>query len=69
MENLSIETVATSKNNKYDFKIALGSLIKFFYKEKLDFKDILIQSNKELDLKWKNQKMKAMVLHEMRFIY
>ena len=37
MENLSIETVATSKNNKYDFKIALGSLIKFFYKEKLDF--------------------------------
>jgi len=55
MENLSIETVATSKNNKYDFKIALGSLIKFFYKEKLDFKDILIQSNKELDLKWKNQ--------------
>jgi hypothetical protein len=33
----------------------LGSLIKFFYKEKIDFKDILIQSNKELDLKWKNQ--------------
>ena len=55
LENLSIETVKSSKNNKYDFKIALGSLIKFFYKEKIDFKDILIQSNKELDLKWKNQ--------------
>ncbi|MDC3390954.1 hypothetical protein OAW65_01130 [Candidatus Pelagibacter sp.] len=55
IENLSIETVKSSKNNKYDFKIALGSLIKFFYKEKIDFKDILIQSNKELDLKWKNQ--------------
>ena len=54
-ENLSIETVKSSKNDKYDFKIALGSLIKFFYKEKIDFKDILIQSNKELDLKWKNQ--------------
>ena len=55
MKNLSIKTVKSSKNNKYDFKIALGSLIKFFYKEKIDFKDILIQSNKELDLKWKNQ--------------
>jgi len=55
LENLSIETVKSSKNNKYDFKIALGSLIKFFYKEKIDFKDILIQSNKELDLKWRNQ--------------
>ena len=55
LENLSIETVKSSKKKKYDFKIALGSLIKFFYKEKIDFKDILIQSNKELDLKWKNQ--------------
>ena len=55
MKNLSIKTVKSSKNNKYDFKIALGSLIKFFYKEKIDFKDILIQSNKELDLKWRNQ--------------
>ena len=55
IENLSIETVKSSKNNKYDFKIPLGSLIKFFYKEKIDFKDILIQSNNELDLKWKNE--------------
>ena len=55
IENLSIETVTSSKNNKYDFKIALGSLIKFFYKEKIDLKDSLIQSNKQLDLKWKNQ--------------
>ena len=55
IKNLSIETIETSKNKKYDFKIALGSLIKFFYKEKIEFKDNLIQSNKELDLKWKNQ--------------
>ncbi len=55
IRNISIETVQSSKNKKFDFKIALGSLIKFFYKEKIDFKDILIQSNKELDLKWKNQ--------------
>ena len=55
IKNLSIETIETSKNKKYDFKIALGSLIKFFYNEKIEFKDKLIQSNKELDLKWKNQ--------------
>jgi len=55
IKNLSIETIENSKNKKYDFKIALGSLIKFFYKEKIEFKDNLIQSNKELDLKWKNQ--------------
>ena len=55
VNNLSIKTINTIRNNKYDFKIALGSLIKFFYREKIDFKDILIQSNNELDLKWKNQ--------------
>ena len=55
IENLSIETVKTTQNNEYDFKIALGSLIKFFYNEKIDFNDLLIQSNDQLDLKWKNQ--------------
>ena len=54
-ENLSIEIIKDSKNIKYDFKIALGSLIKFFYKEKINFKGILIQSNNQLDFKWKNQ--------------
>ena len=55
VKNLSIETINTNKNNKYDFKIALGSLIKFFYNEKINFKDLLIQSNNQLDLKWRNQ--------------
>jgi Tfp pilus assembly protein PilF len=55
VNNLSIETINTIRNNKYDFKIALGSLIKFFYKEKIEFKDLLIQSNNQLDLKWRNQ--------------
>ena len=55
INNLSLETVETSKGNKYDFKIALGSLIKFFYKEKIEFNGVLIQSDKNLDLKWKNQ--------------
>ncbi len=55
LKNLSIETFKTSRKNKYDFKISLGSLIKFFYKEKIDFKGILIQSNKQLDFKWQNQ--------------
>ena len=55
IRNLSIETLETSKDKRYDYKIALGSLIKFFYKKKIEFKDSLIQSNKELDLKWKNK--------------
>ena len=59
IENLSIETIETSKNNKYDFKIALGSLIKFFYKEKFNANDNLIQSNKDEDLKWKNKISKS----------
>ena len=59
IENLSIETIENSKNNKYDFKIALGSLIKFFYKEKFNANDNLIQSNKDEDLKWKNKISKS----------
>ena len=59
IENLSIETIENSKNNKYDFKIALGSLIKFFYKEKFNANDNLIQSNKDEDFKWKNKISKS----------
>ena len=55
IKNLSIETIETSKQKKYDFKIALGSLIKFFYKEKIEFINNLIDTDKEMDLKWKNQ--------------
>ena len=55
IKNLSIETIETSKDKKYDFKIALGSLIKFFYKEKLKTNENLIQSDKNKDAKWKNK--------------
>ena len=55
IRNLFVETIETSKDKKYDFKIALGSLIKFFYKDKIRYGDQLIQSDEKLDLKWKNQ--------------
>ena len=55
VENLSIETIKTTQNIEYNFKIALGSLIKFFYDNKIDSKDTLIQSNVDLDIKWKSQ--------------
>jgi len=55
VENLSIETFETIRNNEYDFKIALGSLIKFFYANKIEYKDTLIQSDINLDIKWKSQ--------------
>ena len=55
IENLSIETIETIKDEKYDFKIALGSLIKFFYKEKFKANENLIQSDKDKDAKWKNK--------------
>ena len=55
INNLSVETLKSLNNKKFDFKIALGSLIKFFYQEKIEFKDLLIKSNTKLDLKWKNQ--------------
>ena len=55
IKNLSIETLDEIKNKDHDFKISLGSLIKFFYKEKIQIENTLIESNKQLDLKWKNQ--------------
>ncbi len=45
IENLKIETIETLEDKKFDYKISLGSLIKFFYKEKYDFKDILIKKD------------------------
>ena len=55
IENLTIETIETIKDEKYDFKIALGSLIKFFYKEKFKTNENLILSDKDKDAKWKNK--------------
>ena len=53
--NLTIETIDNCRNSQFDFKIALGSLIKFFYKEKFREKENLIQTNIESDIKWKNK--------------
>ena len=54
LQNLTIETIESCKNKEFDLKIALGSLIKFFFEEKFKKSENLIQSNKDLDLKWKN---------------
>ncbi len=50
--NLSIESIKDCKNKKFEFKIALGSLIKFFFKENLNTNENLLQTNKDNDLKW-----------------
>ena len=50
--NLSIETINDCKNKKFDFKIALGSLIKFFFEENFNKNENLLQTNKNNDLKW-----------------
>ena len=55
IKNLSIENLTSCKNQQFDFKIAIGSLIKFFYKEKFEKLENLIQTNKENDLKWKDK--------------
>ena len=55
LENLTIETIESCKNKKFDFKIALGSLIKFFFKKKFSKNENLIKSNTDLDLKWKKK--------------
>ena len=55
IKNLSIKTIEEQSNIEYDYKITLGSLIKFFYKEKIKFHNIIVQSDSELDLKWKKK--------------
>ncbi len=55
IKNLSIETIETSLNKQFDFKIALGSLIKFFFKEKFGINENLLQTNKDINLKWENK--------------
>ncbi len=55
IENLSIENLASCKNKQFDFKIAIGSLIKFFFKEKFQNHENLIQTNNSIDLKWKDK--------------
>ncbi|MDC2985413.1 hypothetical protein OAY24_01735 [Candidatus Pelagibacter sp.] len=53
--NLTIGTIKDCKNKKFDFKIPLGSLIKFFFKENLNKNENLLQTNKDCDLKWREK--------------
>jgi len=54
-KRINIENYQTCKNQKFDFKISLGSLIKYFYKDKIDLEDRLIELNKtqKLDIEKK----------------
>ena len=51
-QNITIETFETIKDKKYDYKISLGSLIKFFYKEEFKSENDLIARNKVEISKW-----------------
>ena len=56
IDSFNIETNETIKNKDYDYKISLGSLIKFFYKEKYNLKDSLIKKNK-VQINYWNKKL------------
>ena len=52
--NLKIETFATLQDYKFDFKIDLGSLIKFFYKKDIKSNTLIVNNKEKLtDLDFK----------------
>ena len=53
--NLKIETRDSFINKEFDYKISLGSLIKFFYLEKFSSHDHLINKNIDTNEDWKNK--------------
>ena len=55
IKNLSIDIIENCKDTKFDFKITLGSLIKFFYKEKINENESLIRQNLETNIEWKKK--------------
>ena len=55
IKNLSIDIIENCKNKKFDFKITLGSLIKFFYKEKINENESLIKQNLQTSNEWKKK--------------
>ena len=57
IKNLSIDIIENCKDKKFDLKITLGSIIRFFYKEKI--KDNLIIQNYESNIEWKNKLSKS----------
>ena len=54
-KKINIENYHSCKNQKFDFKISLGSLIKYFYKDKIDLEDRLIELNKTQKLDIENK--------------
>ena len=53
--NLKIETRDSFINKEFDYKISLGSLIKFFYLEKFSSHNQLINKNIDTNEEWKNK--------------
>ena len=58
LDKIKIETNDTVINKSYDYKIALGSLIKFFYKDKYKFNDNLLSKDQININKW-NKKLET----------
>ena len=54
-KNISIKTYNESKNQTFDFKISLGSLIKFFYKEIINPEENLIEFNHKNKIELENK--------------
>ena len=53
--NLKIEIEDTIQDKIFDYKISLGSILKYFYKEKLNKDENLIRINKEFSNEWINK--------------
>ena len=56
LEKIRIETIDTIINKTYDYKITLGSLLKFFYKDKFKINENLLMKDKINISKW-NKKL------------
>mgnify|MGYP001350915256 FL=1 len=54
-KNLDIENNETIKNRKFDYKISLGSLLKYFYKNPIGNDESLIELEKNSLEKWKKE--------------
>ena len=54
-KNLEIENIETIKNRKFDYKISLGSLLKYFYKNSISDDENLINLEKNSVEKWKKK--------------
>ncbi len=55
VKNINIKTYDQCKNQKFDFKISLGSLIKFFYKEIINSEESLIEFNHKNKIELENK--------------